>query len=42
MRKLALIALLTLPACASYDRLGLPTVDTRNVDPTKYNQDPVD
>jgi hypothetical protein len=42
MRKLAFICLLGLTSCASIDRYDPPTVDTRNVDPTRYNNDLAD
>ena len=41
-RLLVLITILGLNGCASYDRLDPPTIDMRNVDPMKYNQDLAD
>jgi hypothetical protein len=41
-RLLILTAMLGLNGCAIYDRLDPPPVDTRNIDPVKYNQDLAD
>jgi hypothetical protein len=41
-RLLVLITMLGLNGCAGYDRLDPPTVDMRNVDPVKHNQDLAD
>jgi hypothetical protein len=43
MRKLLFMSLLGLTSCGGgYDRYDPPTVDTRNVDPVRYNKDLAD
>jgi hypothetical protein len=43
MRKLLFISFLGLTSCGGgYDRYDPPTVDTRNVDPVRYNKDLAD
>jgi hypothetical protein len=43
MRSIGILAMLMLSNCGGgYDRLDPPTVDMRNVDPVKYNNDLAD